>query len=172
MTSKAGGQAIFLAKVYVYSTSFRNKSNACFSLISNSWKNGRWRPRWRPWLVTSQTSREERGGGGGVTLRVRPRVKNSRTPDHQLICLTKSSLALFTPCPLPDGGKLSLWHKLWAIVDYLRVQWPGHSHREKETKLWWKKFKIKRLVSCCDETWDFRSIEGKDKLSADPLTAI
>ena len=112
------------------------------------------------------------GGGGGVTLRVRPRVKNSRTPDHQLICLTKSSLALFTPCPLPDGGKLSLWRKLWAIVDYLRVQWPGHSHREKETKLWWKKFKIKRFVSCCDETWDFRSIEGKDKLSADPLTAI
>ena len=46
--------------------------------------------------------------GGGVTLRVRPRVRNSRTPDHQLICLTKSSLALFTPCPLPDGGKLSL----------------------------------------------------------------
>ena len=48
------------------------------------------------------------GGGGGVTLRVRPRVKNSRTPDHQLICLTKSSLTLFRPCPLPDGGKLSL----------------------------------------------------------------
>ena len=47
-------------------------------------------------------------GGGGITLRVRPGVKNSRTPDHQLICLTKSSLTLFTPCPLPDGGKLSL----------------------------------------------------------------
>ena len=47
-------------------------------------------------------------GRAGVTLRVSPRVKNSRTPDHQLICLTKSSLALFTPCPLPDGGKLSL----------------------------------------------------------------
>ena len=48
------------------------------------------------------------GGGGSMTLRVRQRVKNSRTPDHRLICLTKSSLTLFTPCPLPDGGKLSL----------------------------------------------------------------
>ena len=76
----------FLLKVHVYSTSFRNKSNACFYLISNSWKNGRWRPRWRPWLVTSQTSREGRGGWG-MTLRVRPRVKNSRTPDHQLIAV-------------------------------------------------------------------------------------
>ena len=159
----------FLVKVHVYSTSFRNKSNACFYLISNSWKNGRWWPRWRPWLVTSQTSRE---GGGGITLRVRPGVKNSRTPDHQLICLTKSSLTLFTPCPLPDGGKLSLSRNLWAIVDYSRVQWPGHTHREKETKLWWKKLKSERFVSCWDETWDFRSIEGKDKLSADPLTAI
>ena len=58
--------------------------------------------------VTDLQGRAGGGGGGGVTLRVRPRVKNSRTPDHQLICLTKSSLALFTPCPLPDGGKLSL----------------------------------------------------------------
>ena len=98
----------FLVKMHFYSNSFRNKSNACFYLISNSSTNGRWRPRWRPWLVTSQTSR----GGGGLWLRVRPRVKNSRTPDHRLICLTKSSLTLFTPCPLPDGGKLSLWRKL------------------------------------------------------------
>ena len=59
--------------------------------------------------VTDLQGRAVGGGGEGcVTLRVRPRVKNSRTPDHQLICLTKSSLALFTPCPLPDGGKLSL----------------------------------------------------------------
>ena len=49
-----------------------------------------------------------RGGGGGMTLRVRPGVKNSRTPDHRLLCLTKSSLTLFTLCPLPGGGKLSL----------------------------------------------------------------
>ena len=28
----------------------------CFNLISNSWKNLRWRPRWRPLLVTSQAS--------------------------------------------------------------------------------------------------------------------
>ena len=48
------------------------------------------------------------GGGGGMTLRVRPGVKNSRTPDHRLLCLTKSSLTLFPLCPLPDGGKLSL----------------------------------------------------------------
>ena len=48
------------------------------------------------------------GGGGGMTLRVRPGVKNSRTPGHRLLCLTKSSLTLFTLCPLPDGGKLSL----------------------------------------------------------------
>ena len=47
-------------------------------------------------------------GKGGLTLRVRLRVKNSKTPDHQLICLTKSSLTLFTSCPLPNGGKLSL----------------------------------------------------------------
>ena len=49
-----------------------------------------------------------RGGGGGMTLRVCPGAKNSRTPDHRLHCLTKSSLTLFTPGPLPDGGKLSL----------------------------------------------------------------
>ena len=48
------------------------------------------------------------GGRGGMTLRVRPGVKNSRTPGHRLLCLTKSSLTLFTLCPLPDGGKLSL----------------------------------------------------------------
>ena len=52
-----------------------------------------------------------RGGGGGMTLRVRPGAKNSRTPDHRLLCLTKSSLTLFTPCPLPDGGKLSLSYR-------------------------------------------------------------
>ena len=51
-----------------------------------------------------------RGGGGGgvITLRVRPGAKKSRTPDHRLLCLTKTSLTLFTPCLLPDGGKLSL----------------------------------------------------------------
>ena len=49
-----------------------------------------------------------RGGGGGMTLRVRPGAKNSRTPDHRLLCLTKTSLTLFAPCLLPDGGKLSL----------------------------------------------------------------
>ena len=49
-----------------------------------------------------------RGGGGGMTLRVRPGAKNSRTPDHRLLCLTKTSLTLFTPYLLPDGGKLSL----------------------------------------------------------------
>ena len=147
----------FLVKMHVYSTSFRNKSNACFFLISNIWKNGRWWPRWRPWLVTSQTSG---GGGGGMTLRVRPGVKNSRTPGHRLLCLTKSSLTLFTLCPLPDGGKLSLSDR-W------------HASRERNyEKLWWTKFKIKRFASGCDGTWDFRNIEGKDKLSADRLKAI
>ena len=58
--------------------------------------------------VTDLQGRAVGGGEGCVTLRVRPRVKNSRMPDHQLICLTKSSLALFRPCPLPDGGKLLL----------------------------------------------------------------
>ena len=151
----------FLAKVHVYSTSFRNKSNACFSLISNSWKNVRWRPRWRPWLVTSQTSREGRGGGG-VTLRVRPRVKNSRTPDHQLICLTKSSLAHFTPCDVSFERSLTTYGSSDPVISIARKKLNSDG----------KKIKIKRFVSCCDETWDFRSIEGKDKLSADPLTAI
>ena len=101
-----------------------------------------------------------RGGGGGMTLRVRPGVKNSRTPDHRLLCLTKSSLTLFTLCPLPDGGKLSLSDR-W------------HASRERNyEKLWWTKFKIKRFASGCDGTWDFRNIEGKDKLSADRLKAI
>ena len=89
-----------------------------------------------------------------MTLRVRPRVKNSRTPNHQLICLTKNSLTLFTLCPLPDGGKLSLWRKLWATVDYVRVQLPGQTHREKKIKLWWKKFKIKRFASDSFENED------------------
>ena len=46
------------------------------------------------------------------------------------------------------------------------------SYASRERKLWWKKFKIKRFVSGCDEIWDSRSIEEKDKLSTDPLTAI
>ena len=46
------------------------------------------------------------------------------------------------------------------------------SYAPRERKLWWKKFKIKRFVSGCDEIWDSRSIEGNDKLSTDPLTAI
>ena len=41
------------------------------------------------------------GGGGGVTLRVRPTVKNSRTPDHQLICLTKKQSGPFYTVPAP-----------------------------------------------------------------------
>ena len=48
----------------------------------------------------------------------------------------------------------------------------ARSYASRERKLWWKKFKIKRFPSGCDEIWDSRSIEGKDKLSTDPLTAI
>ena len=48
----------------------------------------------------------------------------------------------------------------------------ARSYASRERKLWWKKFKIKRFASGCDEIWDSRSIEGKDKLSTDPLTAI
>ena len=100
------------------------------------------------------------GGGGGMTLRVCPGAKNSRTPDHRLHCLTKSSLTLFTPCPLPDGGKLSLsdrWLRTGPVVR-------SYASRERNyEKLWWTKFKIKRFASGCDGTWDFRNIEGKDK---------
>ena len=46
------------------------------------------------------------------------------------------------------------------------------SYASRERKLWWKKFKIKRFVSGCDEIWDSRNMEGNDKLSTDPLTAI
>ena len=67
-----------------------------------------------------------------------------------------------TPCPLSDGGKLSLWCKLWATVHYVRSSCPVISIARKN---WWKKFKIKRFASGCDDTWDFRSIERKDKLS-------
>ena len=81
-------------------------------------------------------------------------------PDHRLHCLTKSSLTLFTPCPLPDGGKLSLsdrWLRTGPVVR-------SYASRERNyEKLWWTKFKIKRFASGCDGTWDFRSIEGKDK---------
>ena len=109
------------------------------------------------------------GGWGGMTLGVCPGAKNSRTPDHRLHCLTKSSLTLFTPGPLPDGGKLSLsdrWLRTGPVVR-------SYASRERNyEKLWWTKFKIKRFASGCDGTWDFRNIEGKDKLSADPLTAI
>ena len=102
------------------------------------------------------------GGAGGVTLRVRPRVKNSRTPDHQLICLTKSSLAHFTPCDVSFERSLTTYGSSDPVISIARKKLNSDG----------KKFKIKRFVSCCDETWDFRSIEGKDKLSADPLTAI
>ena len=102
------------------------------------------------------------GGGGGVTLRVRPRVKNSRTPDHQLICLTKSSLAHFTPCDVSFERSLTTYGSSDPVISIARKKLNSDG----------KKIKIKRFVSCCDETWDFRSIEGKDKLSADPLTAI
>ena len=101
-------------------------------------------------------------GGGGVTLRVRPRVKNSRTPDHQLICLTKSSLAHFTPCDVSFERSLTTYGSSDPVIRIARKKLNSDG----------KKFKIKRFVSCCDESWDFRSIEGKDKLSADPLTAI
>ena len=103
-----------------------------------------------------------KGGGGGVTLRVRPRVKNSRTPDHQLICLTKSSLAHFTPCDVSFERSLTTYGSSDPVISIARKKLNSDG----------KKIKIKRFVSCCDETWDFRSIEGKDKLSADPLTAI
>ena len=103
-----------------------------------------------------------KGGGGGVTLRVRPRVKNSRTPDHQLICLTKSSLAHFTPCDVSFERSLTTYGSSDPVIRIARKKLNSDG----------KKFKIKRFVSCCDESWDFRSIEGKDKLSADPLTAI
>ena len=102
------------------------------------------------------------GGGGGVTLRVRPRVKSSRTPDHQLICLTKSSLAHFTPCDVSFERSLTTYGSSDPVISIARKKLNSDG----------KKIKIKRFVSCCDETWDFRSIEGKDKLSADPLTAI
>ena len=39
------------------------------------------------------------------------------------------------------------------------------SYTSRERKLWFKKFKIKCFASGCDEIWDSRSIEGKDKLS-------
>ena len=74
-----------------------------------------------------------------------------------------------TSCPLPDGGKLSLWRKLWATVHYVRSSCPVIGIARKN---WWKKFKIKRFASGCDETWNSRSIERKEKLSADPLTTI
>ena len=48
----------------------------------------------------------------------------------------------------------------------------ARSYASRERKLWWKKVKIKRFASGYDKIWDSRSIEGKDKLSTDPLTAI
>ena len=46
-----------------------------------------------------------------------------------------------------------------------------YTHPEKENSDG-KSLKIKRFASCCDEIWDSSSIEGNDKLSTDPLTAI
>ena len=57
-------------------------------------------------------------------------------------------------------------------ADVLRRASRVRSYASLERKLWWKKFKIKRLASGCDEIWPSRNIEGKDKLSTDPLTAI
>ena len=37
------------------------------------------------------------------------------------------------------------------------------SYASEERKLWCKKFKIKHFASGCDEIWDSRSLEGKDK---------
>ena len=50
----------------------------------------------------------------------------------------------------------------------------ARSYASRERKLWWEKFKIKRFASGCDEnwSWDSRSIEGKGKLSRNPLAAI
>ena len=38
-------------------------------------------------MIGDVTDLQGREGGWGMTLRVRPRVKNSRTPDHQLIAV-------------------------------------------------------------------------------------
>ena len=73
-------------------------------------------------------------------------------------------------CPPPDTGKLSLWRKLWATVTYVTSKCPVIRIPRKKTLM--EKFKIKRFASGCDEIWDSRSTEGKDKLSTDPLTAI
>ena len=48
----------------------------------------------------------------------------------------------------------------------------ARSYASRERKLWWKKFKIKRFASGCDEIWDSKSMEAKDNLSTDPLKAI
>ena len=62
-----------------------------------------------------------------MTLRVRPGAKNSRTPDHRLLCLTKSSLTL-----LHRARSRTEANCRSATVDYVLVQLSGHTHREKE----------------------------------------
>ena len=48
----------------------------------------------------------------------------------------------------------------------------ARSYTSRERKLWWKKFKLKSVAIGFGENQDPRSIEGKDKLSDNPLTAI
>ena len=62
-----------------------------------------------------------------------------------------------TLCPPPDGGKLSLWRKLWATVNYVTSD--GKS--------------LKSSVSLAVVIKsDSRSIGGKDSLATDPLTVF
>ena len=82
-------------------------------------------------------------------------------------------LAMTLPmhCPRPRteaNGRCDVSFERPLITSRPRAR----TYASRERKLWRKKFKIKRFASGCDEIWDSRSIEGKDKLSTDPLTAI
>ena len=73
----------------------------------------------------------------------------SRT-DLNCPCAVRCERPLITSCPIPRRETNTL----------------------RERKLWWKKFKIKSYASGFGKIWDSRSIEWKEKLSTDPLTAV
>ena len=68
---------------WVKNASFLN----LFLMIWNSWENPRWTPRWRPLLVTSQVSSSPNHPslyhGGGMNLRVCPRVNALQHMNYQ-----------------------------------------------------------------------------------------
>ena len=72
-----------------------------FNLISNSWQNPRWRPRWRLWLVTSQASSSATAPKIYLILLRRSKAFHRRWNRFKLLQYSKNSGEGFHPPPPP-----------------------------------------------------------------------